>query len=199
MADYFERSRDNLRSMAEGVIIDPVVNILVRLRCTPNFVTILGFFTVFVATFFAAQGNFRLSGMLVMLSGLMDVYDGALARKLQKDSDKGAFLDSTLDRLGEAVILIGVIYYYSSKNEEIIVLMTSISIVFSLMISYLRARIEGLGYNSKSGMFTRPERILIVGLGLIFFSPIIMIYVLTLAVSVGLVHRFFLFWKLLRK
>ena len=110
MADYFERSRDNLRSMAEGVIIDPVVNILVRLRCTPNFVTMLGFFTVCVATFFAAQGNFRLSGILVMLSGLMDVYDGALARKLQKDSDKGAFLDSTLDRLGEAVILIGILY-----------------------------------------------------------------------------------------
>ena len=118
MADYFERSRDNLRSMAEGVIIDPVVNILVRLRCTPNFVTILGFFTVCVATIFAAQGNFRLSGILVMLSGLMDVYDGALARKLQKDSDKGAFLDSTLDRLGEAVILIGIIYLGSIIGYE---------------------------------------------------------------------------------
>jgi len=199
LADYFEKSRDNLRSKLEGVVIDPVVDILVRIKCTPNFVTMLGFFTVCISTFFATQGNFRISGILVMASGLMDVYDGALARKLQQDSDKGAFLDSTLDRLGEAVILIGIIYYYSLKGDEIIVVMTSISIVFSLMISYLRARIEGLGYSSKSGIFTRPERILIVGIGLIFFSPSLMITVLTVAVSVGLIHRFFLFWKLMRK
>ena len=134
-----------------------------------------------------------------MASGLMDVYDGALARRLKQDSEKGAFLDSTLDRLGEAVILVGIIYYYSLISDANIVVMASISIVFSLMISYLRARIEGLGYTSKSGIFTRPERILIVGLGLIFFSPISMIVVLTIAVSIGLVHRFFIFWKLLRK
>ncbi len=97
------------------------------------------------------------------------------------------------------IILVGIIYYYSLRSDANIVVMASISIVFSLMISYLRARIEGLGYTSKSGIFTRPERILIVGLGLIFFSPISMIVVLTIAVSIGLVHRFFIFWKLLRK
>ncbi|MEC9451119.1 MAG: CDP-alcohol phosphatidyltransferase family protein [Chloroflexota bacterium] len=199
MADYFERSRESLRSKAEGVIIDPVVSILVKIKCTPNLVTVLGFFVVFISAFFATQGNFKTAGILVMASGLMDVYDGALARRLKQDSEKGAFLDSTLDRLGEAVILVGIIYYYSLRSDANIVVMASISIVFSLMISYLRARIEGLGYSSKSGIFTRPERILIVGLGLIFFSPISMIVILTIAVSIGLVHRFFIFWKLLRK
>tara|TARA_B100001996_G_scaffold374343_1_gene352831 strand:- start:2218 stop:2817 length:600 start_codon:yes stop_codon:yes gene_type:complete len=199
LADYFERSRDSLRSRANKLIIDPVVNILIILKFTPNLVTVLGFLVVCLSAFFATQGNFRIAGILVMLSGLMDVYDGALARKLDQDSDKGAFLDSTLDRLGEAVILIGVIYFYSIKNDSSMVVMASISITFSLMISYLRARLEGLGYNSKSGIFTRPERVLIVGLGLIFFNPVFMISVLTIAVSVGLIHRFFLFWKLLRK
>ena len=112
MADYFERSRESLRSKAEGVIIDPVVSILVKIKCTPNLVTVLGFFVVFISAFFATQGNFKTAGILVMASGLMDVYDGALARRLKQDSEKGAFLDSTLDRLGEAVILVGIIYYY---------------------------------------------------------------------------------------
>ena len=78
------------------------------------------------------------------------------------------------------------------------VIMTSFSLVFSLLISYLRARLEGLGYNSKSGFFTRPERVLVVSLGLIFFSPSLTVTVLALASATGLAHRFIVFWRIIK-
>ena len=90
--------------------------------------------------------------------------------------------------------MIGLIYYFSISNETNFVLLTSISLVFSLLISYLRARIEGLGYNSKSGFFTRPERVLLVSLGLIFFSPELTVTLLALATAAGLFHRFLIFF-----
>ena len=139
-----------------------------------------------------------LGGLLVLFSGFLDIFDGALARKINQITDKGAFLDSTFDRLSESIVLIGLIYYFSISNETNFVLLTSISLAFSLLISYLRARIEGLGYNSKSGFFTRPERVLLVSLGLIFFSPELTVTLLALATAAGLFHRFLIFWRILK-
>lgn len=198
MSDYFEIKREILRSRMNIVFVDPIVGILVKIRFTPNIVTILGFIIVSISAYFAAIGYFRTAGILVAFSGFLDIYDGALARKLNLESPRGALLDSTLDRLGEAIILLGIIYFYTLDQNLNIVMMASISMVFSLMISYLRARIEGLGYNSKSGIFTRPERVFIVSTGLILFNPFITIVVLTIATTIGLIHRFVIFWKMMR-
>ena len=118
--------------------------------------------------------------------------------KMELITDRGAFLDSTFDRLSEAIVLIGLIYFFSTSNETNLVLLTSLSLVFSILISYLRARIEGLGYNSKGGFFTRPERVLVVSLGLIFFSPELTVTLLAFATAAGLFHRFLIFWRILK-
>ena len=198
MNDVFEKYRQSLKGMLNIYFINPILFILIKFKLTPNSITLIGFVICIIAAYYIAIGSFVIGGLLVLISGLMDIFDGALARKMNLISDKGAFLDSTFDRLSESIILVGLIYFFSKENELNAVVLSSASLVFSLLISYLRARLEGLGYNSKSGFFTRPERVLVVSLGLIFFSPTFTVTVLAFASLFGLVHRFLAFWRILK-
>ena len=197
MNDVFEKYRISLRGILDSFLVNPILFLMLKVKLTPNAVTILGFIICCISAYYISAGSFLVGGLLVLFSGFLDIFDGALARKINQITDKGAFLDSTFDRLSESIVLIGLIYYFSISNETNFVLLTSISLVFSLLISYLRARIEGLGYNSKSGFFTRPERVLLVSLGLIFFSPELTVTLLALATAAGLFHRFLIFWRIL--
>ena len=198
MNDVFEKYRISLRSILDSFFVNPILFLLLKLKLTPNAVTFLGFLICCISAYFISSGSFLIGGLLVLFSGFMDIFDGALARKMELMSDRGAFLDSTFDRLSEAIVLIGLIYFFSTSNETNLVLLTSLSLVFSILISYLRARIEGLGYNSKGGFFTRPERVLVVSLGLIFFSPELTVTLLAIATTAGLFHRFLIFWRILK-
>ena len=198
MNDVFEKYRISLRGILDSFLVNPILFLMLKVKLTPNAVTILGFIICCISAYYISAGSFLVGGLLVLFSGFLDIFDGALARKINQITDKGAFLDSTFDRLSESIVLIGLIYYFSVSNETNFVLLTSISLAFSLLISYLRARIEGLGYNSKSGFFTRPERVLLVSLGLIFFSPELTVTLLALATSAGLFHRFLIFWRILK-
>ncbi len=198
MNDVFEKYRISLRSILDSFLVNPILFLLLKLKLTPNAVTFLGFLICCISAYFISSGSFLVGGLLVLFSGFMDIFDGALARKMELITDRGAFLDSTFDRLSEAIVLIGLIYFFSTSNETNLVLLTSLSLVFSILISYLRARIEGLGYNSKGGFFTRPERVLVVSLGLIFFSPELTVTLLAIATTAGLFHRFLIFWRILK-
>tara|TARA_B000000609_G_C24048683_1_gene280038 strand:- start:104 stop:700 length:597 start_codon:yes stop_codon:yes gene_type:complete len=198
MNDVFEKYRISLRSVLDSFLVNPILFLLLKLKLTPNAVTFLGFLICCISAYFISSGSFLVGGLLVLFSGFMDIFDGALARKMELITDRGAFLDSTFDRLSEAIVLIGLIYFFSTSNETNLVLLTSLSLVFSILISYLRARIEGLGYNSKGGFFTRPERVLVVSLGLIFFSPELTVTLLAIATTAGLFHRFLIFWRILK-
>ena len=198
MNDVFEKYRISLRGILDSFLVNPILFLMLKVKLTPNAVTILGFIICCISAYYISAGSFLVGGLLVLFSGFLDIFDGALARKINQITDKGAFLDSTFDRLSESIVLIGLIYYFSISNETNFVLLASISLAFSLLISYLRARIEGLGYNSKSGFFTRPERVLLVSLGLIFFSPELTVTLLALATAAGLFHRFLIFWRILK-
>ena len=198
MNDIFEKYRQSLRDILDTYFINPILFILIKLKLTPNLITLIGFAICIVAAYYISIGSFVLGGLLILISGVMDIFDGAMARKMNLITDKGAFLDSTFDRLSESIILVGLIYFFSIENESNAVILASASLVFSLLISYLRARLEGLGYNSKSGFFTRPERVLVVSLGLIFFSPAFTVTVLAIASLLGLAHRFLVFWRLVK-
>ena len=198
MNDVFEKYRISLRGILDSFLVNPILFLMLKVKLTPNAVTILGFIICCISAYYISSGSFLVGGLLVLFSGFLDIFDGALARKINQITDKGAFLDSTFDRLSEAIVLIALIFYFSNSNETNFVLLTSASLVFSLLISYLRARIEGLGYNSKSGFFTRPERVLVVSLGLIFFSPELTVTLLAFATAAGLFHRFLIFWRILK-
>ena len=133
-------------------------------KVSPNALTILGFLISLVAAAVVARGFLVLGGVLVLLAGLLDLLDGAVARKVGKATPFGAVLDSTLDRLSEAALLLGLLFLL--RGSALVYLIYAL-LVGSFLVSYIRARGEGLGLPSEAGLFTRGERIVVLALGLI--------------------------------
>ncbi len=131
----------------------------------PNTFTTLGFILGCIAGYIAVKGSIRLASAILLISGMFDTIDGKLARDSGKVSKFGALYDSTLDRYSEVVFFFGLAYYYIQMNMHTTALVTAVALGGSLMVSYIRARAEGLGFNCKVGVLQRPERILLVGLG----------------------------------
>jgi CDP-diacylglycerol--glycerol-3-phosphate 3-phosphatidyltransferase len=145
----------------------PAVRVLVALGITPNMITVAGFLGSVSAAFAIADGRLVLGGILVLVFGGLDMFDGAVARATGRATPFGALFDSVLDRLSEAAVLGGILLYEldrGNKEESILVFW---SVVGSLMVSYVRARAEGLGVSMTSGLFTRPERVVVTGAALI--------------------------------
>jgi CDP-diacylglycerol--glycerol-3-phosphate 3-phosphatidyltransferase len=149
-------------------LINPFVLALARTGVTPNMLTVIGVALNTCVGLIIAAGYDRLAGVLLILTSLFDLLDGALAKATGKASKFGAFLDSTLDRYSEAAVLLGVMYFSLQRNLILNVYLVYIVIVGSLMVSYTRARAEGLGLECRVGWFGRPERVVVLCAGLIF-------------------------------
>ena len=160
--------RDSGRSLLSRIIA-PVIDGLIALRITPSMITIAGLIGCIPAMILVAQGNLLLGGIIFFVSSLLDLFDGALARKSNSSSDRGALLDSVADRVSEALIMAGILYFGWSIQDKSIVLFSFGSVVGSLLVSYIRARAEGLGLNLSDGWFTRPERVILIS-GLLLFN-----------------------------
>ena len=145
----------------------PLVKVLLRTGLTPNTLTITGFLVSVAAGVVVAKEYFLLGGCLVLFSGAFDLFDGPLARAKGQSTRFGALLDSTLDRLGEAVVLLGLLIMYLWQSATWEPLLIYITFVGSVLVSYVRARAEGLGIKCEVGMFTRAERVIVLALGLI--------------------------------
>ncbi len=156
------------RKLTSAYVTRPVITMLARTPVTPNTLTWLGFWITAGAAVLVVTDNLLAAGFVVLAAGLFDMLDGALARATQRVTRFGGILDSTLDRLSEAVLLLGLLYMYASNQQAAYSLLTGFALVFSLMVSYIRARVEGAGMECKVGFFTRPERVAIMALGLIF-------------------------------
>jgi CDP-diacylglycerol--glycerol-3-phosphate 3-phosphatidyltransferase len=129
---------------------------------------VLGFLLSAVTGWVLTRGAFTPGGILVLVAGLFDALDGSVARVTGRTSTFGAFFDSTLDRLSEAVIYLGLlIYFVGQPDGRLEVVLIYVSIVASLMVSYTRARAEGLGLECRVGVFTRLERVVVLALGLL--------------------------------
>jgi CDP-diacylglycerol--glycerol-3-phosphate 3-phosphatidyltransferase len=153
------------RSLADSVAL-PLARLLARTPLTPNSLTWLGFFITVGAAVLIAFDHFLVAGALVLVAGLFDMLDGALARLTGRVSCFGAVLDSTLDRLSEAAVLLALLSVFAREQDVTISLLVGVVLLGSLMVSYIRARMEGMGIECKAGIFTRPERVVIISLGL---------------------------------
>jgi CDP-diacylglycerol--glycerol-3-phosphate 3-phosphatidyltransferase len=120
-----------------------------------------------VAALLIAQGQLIAGGVVMLLASALDMLDGALARATGKASRFGALLDSVFDRLSEAAVLFGVVLYALDRGNEDQAALAFVAIVGSLMVSYVRARAEGLGVSMTDGLFTRPERVVLLGAALL--------------------------------
>ena len=134
---------------------------------TPNSLTLSGLVFSGLGAFLASVGQLWAGGLVLVLSSVFDLFDGALARATGKVTRFGALLDSVVDRVSEAVVLFGLLAYYVSRDETAGVLLVYLALATSIMVSYLRARSEGLGVDCKVGVMTRPERMAVLSAGLV--------------------------------
>lgn len=159
---------------------------------TPNTISTIGFLLTGVSALLLAFGYFFWGGVVLFCAGFFDMLDGALARATQQSSIFGAFIDSTLDRYSESLTLLGLIYYYSvtfGHSTELILIF--FILVGSLMVSYVRARAEGLNIECKGGMLQRPERVLLLIFGLVtgWLAPIL--WLQAILTNISAVQRIF--------
>jgi CDP-diacylglycerol---glycerol-3-phosphate 3-phosphatidyltransferase len=145
-----------------------VRNRLIESRLTPNAISLTGFALCVVAAFLVTQRLFFLSGVVFILGSVCDTLDGRYSRMSGKGSAFGAFLDSTLDRIEEGVVLTTVAAYFAWKDKQFAVSACVVAVLASLMVSYTRARAEALGVECKVGIATRAVRVVILSIGLLF-------------------------------
>jgi CDP-diacylglycerol--glycerol-3-phosphate 3-phosphatidyltransferase len=154
------RNGQELRSYARDRLIES--------RLTPNAISLVGLLGNLVAAALVTQHLFFLAGVAFVLGSVMDTLDGRYSRMSGKGTLFGAFLDSTLDRIEEGIVLAAVAGYFAVQGDDFAAAMCVVAVLFSLMVSYTRARAEALGVECKVGLATRPVRVVILSIGLIF-------------------------------
>lgn len=145
-------------------LLHPLVRLLSALKVRPDTLTILGWTLSVGSAVLFGLGYAQLAGVVMLLGGLFDALDGAVARESNRMSAFGAFLDSTLDRLSESAIFVGIIYYYATSDLPLGALLAGTAMVFSLLTSYARARAEGLGIECQVGLLERAGRVVILSI-----------------------------------
>ncbi len=146
----------------------PLVRRLSRLGIHPDMLTVAGWALSVAAAFFFGFGYMQTAGAVMLLGGVFDALDGAVARESNRMSDFGAFLDSTLDRLSESSVFAGIVFFYAASSAPRSALLAAVATTFSLLTSYARARAEGLGVECKVGILERAGRVAILSVFSIF-------------------------------
>jgi len=186
------------RALAQYVNKYPA-RLLARSGLSPDVLTIIGLLLAIVVAWILSQGRFFMGGFLVLLSGAFDMLDGALARATGRSTRFGSLLDSTFDRLSEAALFLGLLAYYANKGSDQELLLVGAGLVGSFMTSYVRARAEGLGLNCEVGIFTRPERVILLSVGLIFNQMLVVLWIIAVLSNLVAWQRIFNVWRQLRK
>ena len=143
-------------------------NRLIESRLTPNAISITGLLLHIPAILLIIDERFVLGGIAFILGSVMDTLDGRYSRMSGKGSLFGAFLDSTLDRIEEGAVIAAVAWYFADQGDEVAAAMCVLTVLGSLMVSYTRARAEALGVECKVGLATRPVRVVLLSIGLVF-------------------------------
>lgn len=167
-------------------LLDPVVSALAAAGATPMLMSIFGLVTSLYGAIIVARGSLFWGGVWLLVSGLCDILDGSIARSRSLETRFGAFIDSTFDRVSELAFLSGLIVYYVSRPQGysvFLIVVVCIVLGASFLISYTRARLEGLGYECKVGMMERPERLALLILGLLLGSRILAVVLVVLALG----------------
>lgn len=177
---------DRLRAIFKN-ILDPIGTFLNRTGLTPNAITLLGLVGTTVGAYIIAQGKMTTGGIVLLLSVLVDALDGTMARLRGESSDFGAFVDSVSDRYAEFITFGGLLYYFLLQENYPGLVVTFLATAGSVLVSYVKARAEGLGFTAKVGILTRVERYLVLIPLLIFNQPFLAV---TLIATLGNITAF---------
>jgi CDP-diacylglycerol---glycerol-3-phosphate 3-phosphatidyltransferase len=190
----------SVQAWARG-LADSIVRPLVRWHISPNTITVVGFMLNVITALVIGSGHLSIGGVLLLFSAAFDMLDGAVARVAQQGSRFGAFLDSVLDRYSESAILVGLLYVEAGLHHVGTVVLIYTVAIGSLMISYARARAEGLGLSATVGIAPRPERVLLLGAGLVIPGPatgktvVVALWILAIITHFTAVQRLIHVWR----
>ena len=173
--------------------LEPVSKGLHRARVNPDVLTVVGLGFSVVTAFLIAHGRLGLAVVGVVLTGLPDILDGSLARHSGKASPRGAFFDSVVDRVSDAVLLGGVAWFLAGESAYL-PLLAFAAVALSMLISYERAKGEALGFTAKGGLMERAERLVLLAVGLAFDVLVAAIWVMVVLSAITAVHRFVKVW-----
>ena len=184
--DYRNYIRNNILDKIET----PIVTSLHKLKISPNLLSVFGLILGIIAAVFIALDDLIFAALFLLIGAIADLFDGSLARKFNKETVFGAFLDSVIDRIQELCIFIGATYLLISKENYEWAILPVLTLGLSFLVSYSRARGEGLGIQTKdSGIVTRPERLLILIIGLITDQFIIAMVIVSLTSLISFIQR----------
>lgn len=176
--------------------VKPIGNALRKTGLTPDHLTILGLLVGIGAAVAIGSGRLRLGLLLVILAALPDLFDGALAKATDASSQRGAFFDSTVDRVTDAFLLGGIAWYFASTESPYMTILPFAVMAVSSIISYERAKAESLGIEAKGGLMERAERIIALCVGLLF--PVLLIpilWIMLVLTTITAIQRFLKVWK----
>jgi len=182
----------NLQKQRKGMAVylaNPIIDIIEKTGLKPDSLTIIGFILALGGAAVLAYGNLLSAAIIILIASVFDMLDGALARRINKVTKRGGFLDSSLDRLSEGAILIGIIAYFYAQEMVWGVVITAIALALSQVVSYLRAKAEVYGIDKVTGIFTRPERIVVLVLGLLINQLFIAILIIAIFSAVTTAQR----------
>ena len=179
---------DRLRLIFKG-IIDPIAAFLNRMGLTPNAVTLLGLAGTTAAAYLLSQGKMTIGAIVLFLFVIVDAFDGTMARLRGESSDFGAFVDSVSDRYAEFITFGGLLYYFLSQENYPGVVVTFAATAGSVLVSYVKARAEGLGFTAKVGILTRAERYIVLIPLLLFNQPFIAVTLIALLGNITAFQR----------
>jgi len=180
-------------------ITDPIVFLLAKAHISPNALTLAGVLGSAGAAVLLARGEFLAGGIVVLAAGALDILDGALARATGRVTRFGAVFDSVMDRVSEAAVLFGLLYYYAGRDAREESLLVFAALAGSMLVSYIRARGEILGLPIREGLFTRAERVVVIGLGAIIGQVRIALWILAILANLTALQRFYLVWRKTRQ
>lgn len=177
-----------LRKFFKGVI-DPVAKFLLSIGMKPNMITYLGLILTTVAAVLIVRDHIIIAGFVLLVGAPLDVVDGSMARQLGHSSNYGAFIDSVTDRYSELVLLCGLLVHYVINADILACILVFVAAGGSVMVSYVKARAESLGYNAKIGILTRVERLIVIIACLILNIPIVGLWIVAVLANITALQR----------
>lgn len=186
---------EKIRRRISVSVARPVVRLIAQSGITPNMLTWFGFLLAVTAAGLVAADLWLAGGIMVLVAGGFDMFDGALARHTGRVSRFGAVLDSTLDRASEGVLLVALAYAMAVRGSAVGVALAGAVMLFSFLVSYIRSKAETIQLECRDGFFTRSERVIVIALGLIFNQVIITLAIVAFFSIITTLQRLLLVWR----
>ncbi len=187
--------RSTARKLLLKRLEEPLTRLLVKSRLSPNALTLIGLLAAGGSAYLISTGSFVIGGIVLLISGVFDLLDGMLARGTNRVTAFGGVLDSVSDRIGEAGILLGLMFFYLTPPMKQELVLIYVTMAGSFMVSYLRARAEIIGVKGDVGIMTRPERVFLLALGLLINQVPIILGIIASLTFFTSGQRLFHIWK----